>query len=139
MPTGPTDDCETTTATCDVPLARALHGVMLRTVLRAIQTQNPDALIAGAIKLHDLIHYLLKHHAFEDDREAYLKHFRRHLEKIYHVHSPEDWGYNPFYYPPESETPEHEPGFQKALQLLETALQQYHLACEKLAPEPESP
>jgi hypothetical protein len=60
MPTGPTDD-ETTTATCDVPKVRALYGVMLRTVLRAIQTKNPDALIAGAVKLHDLIHYLLDH------------------------------------------------------------------------------
>jgi hypothetical protein len=138
MSTGATD-LEITTDTFDMPLARALHGVTLRTVHRALQTKNPDALIAGALKLHDLIHYLLDHHAIASYREKVLEHFRRHLEKIYHVHSPEHRGYNPFYYPPESETPEREPGFQKALQLLEVALQQYHLACEEVAPEPESP
>jgi hypothetical protein len=121
-------------------LAQALYNNTVRTVDRALKTKNSDTLLASAIKLHDLIQHLIGYDAkIRPCRKTILEHYRRQLEKIYHVHSPAHRGFNKFYYPPDSRTPDREPGFQDALLLLETALRQYHLACEEMAHDPESP
>jgi hypothetical protein len=135
-----TIEATTTTSTRQTLSVGENHTI--NTVHRALNTRNPDSLIAAAVLLRDFMLSLLHKYDHAYHFEVMLKDFQHKLMMIYHSmgSDPHQRGFNLYHYSPDSETPEDEPQHQLALQVLKKALMVYNQAKEAATPrEPESP